>query len=137
MYHIFLRVRTSSLPFPIGLALLLVCFISGVLPILRYFLYRETVMGRVAELEIHVSRNRRSDRIVAEYTVDGSTYYARSAGRYAIPPYNVGDEIPLRVSKKNPAHAMMPCDLRDSVKMTVLTVVLFLLMLTAAILDAR
>ena len=137
MSHVFLRTHAASLPFPIGLLLLLICFVPGVLPVVRYFLYRETVTGRVTELEIYVRGNKRSDRIVAEYTVDGSTYYVRSANRYAIPPYNVGDEIPLRVSRRNPAHAMMPCDLNESVKMTVLTGALFLLMLTAAILDAR
>lgn len=137
MYNVFLRARVSSLPFPVILVLLLVCLIPSMIPVVRYFLYRETVIGRVTELEIHVSGNKRSDRIVAEYTVDGKTYSVRSANRYAMPPYNVGYTIPLRVSRRNPAHAMMPCDLRESVKMTVLSGILFVLMLTAAILDAR
>ena len=137
MFPVFLRVYGRHLPYPLALALLLVCLIPSLFPILRYFLYRETVIGRVTELEIHVSGNKRSDRIVAEYTVNGSTYYVRSANRYAIPPYNVGYQIPLRVSRRNPAHAMMPCDLRESAKMAVLSGVLLVLMLTAAILEAR
>lgn len=137
MLPVFLRVYGRHLPYPLALALLLVCLIPSLLPILRYFLYRETVIGRVTELEIHVSGNKRSDYIVAEYTVDGSTYYVRSTNRYAVPPYNVGYQIPLRVSRRNPAYAMMPCDLRESVKMAVLSGVLLVLMLTAAILEAR
>ena len=131
MSHVFLRTHAASLPFPIGMLLLLICFVPSVLPVVRYFLYRETVTGRVTELEIYVRGNKRSDRIVAEYTVDGSTYYIRSANRYAIPPYNVGDEIPLRVSERDSERAMIPYDLKNARKGVLICGIVSLLMFVA------
>ncbi len=118
-----LRIRHRSnldIPLPITLAILLGFLIYDLLPIFRYFRYRQTVIGKIAALDEHWD-NRYKNRITAEYTIDGTTYYVRSIFGHNIPYYKTGIEIPVRVSEKNPAHAMLPHDLRTAVLASLVT----------------
>ncbi|MBO4933026.1 MAG: hypothetical protein J6I42_12675 [Clostridia bacterium] len=123
--------RFRNVPLPVVLAILLAGLIYSLLIVFRYFRYRQTVIGHIAEL----TEDRRSRRnlITAEYTVDGSTYYVRSAYSHTIPYYKTGLEIPVRVSEKNPAHAMLPHDLRTAVLSSLITGAAFAFVLAAAV----
>ncbi len=127
--------RFRNVPLPVILAILLAGLIGSLLPVFRYFRYRQTVIGRIAEL----TEDRRSRRnlITAEYTVDGSTYYVRSAYSHNIPYYKTGIEIPVRVSEKNPAHAMLPHDLRTAVISSLITGTAFAIALAVAVMEIR
>lgn len=137
MLSLFLRVysrhRYRNIPLPVTLALLLGCLIYNLLPVFRYFRYRQTVTGTIAELT-EDRENRRRNLITAAYSIDGSTYYVRSFYSHSIPYYKTGIEIPVRVSEKNPAHAMLPHDLRIAVTASVVTGLAFLFVLVVAVL---
>ncbi len=135
MIPVLLRIRYHryrNIPTPVTLALLFGCLIYTLLPIFRYFRYRRTVTGRIAELA-EDNGNRHKNRITAEYTVDGSTYYVRSTFGHNIPYYKTGIEISVRVSEKNPAHAMLPHDLRTAVISSLLTGAAFAFVLVVAV----
>ena len=135
MISVFLRIHhraNIALPLPISLAVLLGCLIYDLLPIFRYFRYRQTVTGKIAALDEHRD-NRHKNFITAEYTVDGCTYYVRSAFGHNIPYYKTGIEIPVRVSDENPAHAMLPHDLRTAVLASVITGAAFVFVLIVSL----
>ena len=71
--------------------------------------------------------------ITAAYSIDGSTYYVRSFYSHSIPYYKTGIEIPVRVSEKNPAHAMLPHDLRTAVLASVITGAAFVFVLIVSL----
>ena len=136
MIPVLLRIRHRSnldIPLPLGLAVLLGWLIYNLLPVFRYFLYRHAMTGTIAELS-EDRDNRHRNFITAEYTIDGTAYYVRSTYSHNIPYYKTGIEIPVRVSEKNPAHAMLPYDLRTAVIVSVVTGAAFVFCLAAAIL---
>jgi len=133
LLRVYGRNRSRNLPLPVTLALLLGCLIYNILPVFRYFRYRRTVTGTIAELK-EDRENRRRNLITAAYSIDGSTYYVRSFYSHSIPYYKTGIEIPVRVSEKNPAHAMLPRDLRTAVILSIVTGLAFLFVLAVSIL---
>jgi hypothetical protein len=135
MISTFLRIRHRAnidLPRPISLAILLGFTIYNLLPVFRYFRYRLTVTGTIAELT-EDRENRHRNLITAAYSIDGSTYYVRSFYSHSIPYYKTGIEIPVRVSEKNPAHAMLPHDLRTAVLASVITGAAFVFVLIVSL----
>lgn len=135
MMSVLLRVHANlDIPLPITLAVLLGFLIYDLLPIFRYFRYRQTVTGKIAALDEHWDNNlRHKNLITAEYTIDGTIYYVRSSFGHNIPYYKTGIEIPVRVSEKNPAHAMLPHDLRTAVIASVITGAAFLFCVVVAV----
>lgn len=137
MISVLLRVRANvDLPLPITLAILLGFLICNLLPVFRYFLYRHAMTGIIAELS-EDRDNRHRNLITAEYTIDGTTYYVRSMYSHNIPYYKTGIEIDVRVSEKNPAHAMLPHDLRTAVISSVITGLAFVFVLASAVMNVR
>ncbi len=123
LLRIYIRRSRSGGPFIFITLFLLsaILLIISLVTVVRYFLYRREIAGRVTDVEITVGKHGRRDRLIVEYECDGTVHTVRSFYTYSLPKYEIGDSIPVRVSRKNPENAMLPYDLEQAVTASVIS----------------
>ncbi|MBE6710532.1 MAG: DUF3592 domain-containing protein [Ruminococcaceae bacterium] len=123
LLRIYVRRSRNGGPFIFIVLFLLsaILLIISLVTVIRYFRYRREIVGRVTDVEISAGKHGRRDRLIVEYECDGTVYNVCSFYTYPLPKYEIGDRIPVRVSKKHPENAMLPYDLEQAVTASILS----------------